>query len=85
MRKIHVVCPVCAKAKRIDLPPEVFDNDQGFLLRVPIYSGQICGHQFIAVLDYQFAIRDYETPPEKDFLAKYGHQKKPTVADFSFF
>jgi hypothetical protein len=86
MRKIHVVCPICSASKRMAIPPEIFDVDQGYLLKIPIFPGNVCEHRFVAVLDYNFSIRDYETPAEKEFNQIFDRKKrnKPEV-DFSFF
>ncbi len=66
MRKLHLVCPVCGKNRRIPLPESVFNHDEGYLLRVPIHRGVVCTHPFIAVLDYRFSVRDYEVPESVD-------------------
>jgi hypothetical protein len=85
MRKIHVVCPICMKSKRLMVPLEVFDNDQGSLLKLPMESGVVCNHRFVVVLDYHFSIRDYEVLSERDFAQFIAHSHKYSANDFQFF
>ena len=88
MRRINVVCPICSKFKRLPVPREIFEIDEGYLLKLPIEKGTICDHEFLVVLDYNFSIRDYEIPQERnDFLKKYFSRDKSSCppVDFSFF
>lgn len=85
MRKIQVICPICMKSKRVMLPKEVFDNDQGSLLKLPIDSGVICDHRFLVVLDYHFSIRDYEILSYRDFIQFKSQSQKSSANDFQFF
>jgi hypothetical protein len=65
MKRINVVCPICSKFKRMPVPKEVFDIDEGYLLKLPVESGTICPHEFLVVLDYNFSVRDYEILSEQ--------------------
>ena len=87
MRKLNVVCPICSKFKRIPVPQDIFEIDEGYLLKLPIHKGQVCNHFFVVILDYHFSIRDYEIPPsENEFARTYQHKRNiPTLIDFSFF
>ena len=82
MKKIHVVCPTCNKSKRIKVPPEIFQVDEGSLLKLPIRRGQICEHQFALLIDYNFSIRDYEVEPE---LIEGLFEKSKKDSDYSIF
>lgn len=62
MRKIRVICPICNSSKRIEIPLEIFNIDEGSLLKLPIRKRLICEHSFIILIDYNFSIRDYEIP-----------------------
>lgn len=87
MRKVQVVCPICQKSKRIPVPWEIFNIDEGSLLKIPFRAGMICEHTFLALLDYQFAIRDYEIPgPNTDIEQYFKRAEGPTDnLDFSYF
>lgn len=87
MRKIQVVCPICQKSKRIPVPWEIFDIDEGSLLKIPLRSGEICEHTFLALLDYQFAIRDYEIPGPNTNIEEYikKAEKNANFFDFAYF
>ncbi len=67
VRKLHLICPVCGKNRRIPLPNDIFKHDEGYLLKVPIHRGVVCDHAFVAVLDYRFSVRDYEVPESGEF------------------
>lgn len=71
MRKISIMCPICSKFKRMEIPAYIFDVDEGSLLKFPIKSGEICEHNFIVILDYHFTVRDYEIPKSHDEIIKY--------------
>jgi hypothetical protein len=79
MRKINIICPVCSKFKRIVIPPEIFEIDQGSLLKLPIKRGIICKHQFIAIIDYHFNVRDYEKLPKNGNIAKLYTSNNKTL------
>jgi len=86
MRKLNVVCPICSKFRRIPVPQDIFEIDEGYLLKLPIHKGQVCDHFFVVVLDYHFSVRDYEIFNESDFAQNYQHKKViPSLIDFSFF
>ena len=86
MRKLNVVCPICSKFKRIPVPQNIFEIDEGYLLKLPIHKGQVCDHFFVVVLDYHFSVRDYEIFSESDFAQNYQQKKViPSLIDFSFF
>ncbi len=88
MRKINVVCPICSKFKRYALSKDVFNIDEGYLLKLPICKGEVCDHEFLVVLDYNFSVRDYEIPNERNnYLKKYFSPKKQrkSPADFSYY
>ena len=85
MKRINVVCPICSKFKRMRLTKEVFEIDEGSLLKLPIRKGQICDHEFLIVLDYHFSIRDYEVPTERNnFLRKYFKDQNSSSTDVDF-
>ena len=87
MRKLNVVCPICSKFKRIPVPQDIFEIDEGYLLKLPIHKGHVCDHFFVVILDYHFSVRDYEIPPsELEFAQNYQQKKNiPRLIDFSFF
>ncbi len=87
LKKILIVCPVCSKSRRIAIPHNIFDVDEGYLLKFPIRKNLICSHEFLVVTDYNFSIRDYEIPSETNDLTHYFEEKqKPLdVADFAYF
>lgn len=83
---MNVVCPICSKFRRIPVPQDIFEIDEGYLLKLPIHKGQVCDHFFIVVLDYHFSVRDYEISNESDFAQNYQQKKViPSLNDFSFF
>ena len=83
MKKIQVVCPICNKAKFIPVPKEIFSIDEGYLLKYPILKGELCEHEFLCLIDYNFKIRDYETQNIQDYLRKFQESNK--TLDFSYF
>lgn len=87
MRKIRIVCPICAKRTRIEVPYEIFNIDEGSLLKLPVKRGMVCEHDFLALIDYHFNIRDYEIPEDslefEQFCAK--SVKKNIMPLFSSF
>ena len=88
MKRLHIVCPVCSKFKRLPVSEDIFDFDEGSLLKLPINKGKMCAHEFLVILDYNFSVRDYEVPSERNnFLKKYfqGTRTNRPAADFSFF
>lgn len=87
MRKIHIICPVCFKNKRVSISDKIFNIDEGSLLKLPFKKGEICSHQFIAIIDYNFSVRDYEII-KNDFDFQIYKKKiyEPIKSfDFSFF
>ncbi len=87
LKKIHIICPICSKNKRILIPEDIFEIDEGSLLKYPINQGIICSHQFILVLDYNFSIRDYEIPKSSIVFKTYFNKTKEQnlLYDFSLF
>ena len=87
MRKLHVVCPVCTKFKRLPMPREIFEIDEGALLKLPIRKGVVCDHEFLVVIDYNFSIRDYEVPNRQHNLDGYFNKatSKDEAFEFSYF
>lgn len=87
MKKLHISCPICSKFKIIPVPRDVFNIDEGSLLKLPITRGLICQHQFICVIDYNFSIRDYEIPKSDQEFTQW--RSKSTLSDgrleFNFF
>lgn len=76
MRKLHVVCPECGTVKRIGVPAEIFDHDDGSLLNILIRSGTICQHSFIAYVDYHFSIRGTASQQDyKKMRDKFGQNE----------
>ena len=70
MRKLNICCPICNKFKRIKIPLEIFDIDEGSLLKLPIKEGLICKHKFLVILDYHFNVRDFEVTCENEKYPK---------------
>jgi hypothetical protein len=87
MKKLHVVCPICSKSRRLSVPKEIFDIDEGALLKLPIRNGVICEHDFLILVDYHFSIRDYEVPNPRNNISDYfeGKKKEFDMAEFSYF
>ncbi|QEE14816.1 hypothetical protein DSAG12_00633 [Promethearchaeum syntrophicum] len=87
MRKIHLVCPICQRNKRIKIPDKIFNKDEGSLLRLPIEKFEICPHQFIAVIDYNFSVRDYEIVDNDELFQYYLEKTHNQISnyDFSYF
>jgi hypothetical protein len=87
MRKMHIICPICSKSRRIQIPQEIFEIDESSLLKYPIEKGTICPHQFLIVLDYFFSIRDYEIPKSDEEFQKYlAKINFPEISpDFAYF
>ena len=71
MRKIIITCPICLKNKRVELPLNIFEIDEGSLLKYPIDKNIVCSHRFIILLDYNFSIRDYEILKNKKIFEEY--------------
>ncbi|MHA1693801.1 MAG: hypothetical protein ACTSUG_00955 [Candidatus Helarchaeota archaeon] len=87
MRKIHLICPICHRNKRIIIPDKIFNKDEGSLLRLLVEKNEICPHQFIAVIDYNFSVRDYEIV-ENDEIFKLNlnkSHKQISAYDFSYY
>lgn len=87
MRKLHVSCPICSKFKIVPVPREVFNIDEGSLLKLPITRGMICQHQFMCVIDYNFSVRDYEIPKNDQEFAQWRSKSASANEryEFSFF
>ena len=87
VKKLSIVCPICLRHKRIGIPPEIFNIDEGSLLKLPISKNMICEHSFVALIDYHFKIRDYEIIKSNDEYEKYckKSQKEKDLAIFSLF
>ena len=76
MKKINVVCPKCGKFKRLEITNDIFDYEEGSLLKFPIRTGMVCDHEFIAILDFHFSVRDYEIPLNQTEYDHYFNRKK---------
>ena len=87
MRKIHLICPICNRNKRIIIPDKIFNKDEGSLLRLPVEKNEICPHQFIAVIDYNFSVRDYEIVENDKILQFHLNRthKQVSAYDFSYY
>jgi len=87
MKKIHIICPICQKNKRILIPDKIFNKDEGSLLKLPIEKDEICPHQFIAVIDYNFSVRDYEILDNDEIFQFYLEKthKQIHAYDFSYY
>ncbi len=86
MRKIHIVCPKCNRSKRIPVPNEIFNVDEGALLKLSIPIGLICEHQFVLLIDYNFSVRDYDLC-EQEYAAvnqQYEGDKDYSIFDLNF-
>jgi hypothetical protein len=69
------------------IPGDIFNIDEGSLLKMPIKPGLICDHAFIMLIDYNFAIRDYEVisnPKELETIFKKSKGRTERVS-FSYF
>ena len=84
MRKLHISCPICSKFKIIPVPREVFNIDEGSLLKLPITRGMICQHQFMCVIDYNFSIRDYEIPKNDQEFTQWRIKSSNSHFHFEF-
>jgi hypothetical protein len=71
MKKLQICCPICSKFKLLPVPKEIFDIDEGSLLKLPIQKGIVCAHSFLCVIDYNFSIRDYEIIKTDEDFQKY--------------
>ncbi len=76
MRKLTIICPICSRRKKIPIPFEIFNIDEGFLLKLPIQKGIVCNHKFIAIIDYHFKIRDYEILEKDEDFQEYQSKSK---------
>ncbi|MHA1601653.1 MAG: hypothetical protein ACTSVU_09430 [Promethearchaeota archaeon] len=88
MKKINIICPICSKFKRIQVPKEIFEIDEGSLLKIPILPGDVCEHKFIVILDYQFSIRDYEVINSDQKFDRYlnkGQKSSIEELEYDFF
>ena len=84
MKKINVICPICSKYKRLSVPENVFNLDQGSLLKLPIPEQMVCDHKFLVVLDYHFKIRDYEIDLSEHEFSNYLQKSTKEEFQFSF-
>jgi len=60
-KDIQVQCPTCKKEKMIKVPNYIFDNKKVGNIKIQIYKGICCEHQFILFLNKKAEIRGYET------------------------
>ena len=60
-KDIQVQCPTCQKEKMIKVPNYIFDNKKVGNIKIQIYKGICCEHQFILFLNKKGEIRGYET------------------------
>jgi len=60
-KEIQVQCPVCQKEQMIKVPNYIFDNKKVGNIKIQIYKGICCEHQFILFLNKKAEIRGYET------------------------
>ncbi|MHA1474310.1 MAG: hypothetical protein ACTSQ5_03900 [Promethearchaeota archaeon] len=60
-KDIQVQCPVCQKNQMIKVPNYIFDNKKVGNIKIQIYKGICCEHQFILFLNKKGDIRGYET------------------------
>jgi hypothetical protein len=66
------------------VPWEIFNIDEGSLLKLPVRPGDICDHTFLVLLDYQFAIRDYEIPGPNTNIEQYIQKSDAAAQRFDF-
>ena len=59
-KEIQIQCPVCKKNKIIKVPKYIFDNKKVGNIKIQIYKGICCEHQFILFLNKKGEIRGYE-------------------------
>ena len=59
-KEIQVQCPVCQKNKMIKVPNYIFDNKKVGNIKIQIYKGICCEHQFILFLNKKSEIMGYE-------------------------
>ncbi len=60
-KEIQVQCPLCQKDQNIKVPNYIFDNKKVGNIKIQIYKGICCEHQFIAFLNKKGEIKGYET------------------------
>jgi len=87
MKKIRVVCPICNTQKRIPVPKEIFDLDESSLLKLPFNKKKICNHHFVALIDYNFKVRDYEIPDSQEIMEIQTkiEKKNRKIENFTYF
>ena len=62
---IVVSCPICKKVKKIAILEEIIGEEIGCLFPIEIKRGTVCDHDFTAMVDQNFSVRDYCTPKQK--------------------
>ncbi|MHA1987341.1 MAG: hypothetical protein ACW98D_11935 [Promethearchaeota archaeon] len=75
--RIRFICPVCKSQKSLQVPKSIIDKAKG-LTTMSIAKGLVCGHQFQAYVDKNFAVRGYQRVdfefekiiPEKSVVSK---------------
>ncbi len=60
-KKIRVICPMCHKSGIVQVDPhimsEALETQRDYLVRVRVFEGEICDHEFIALVDPNFKAR----------------------------
>ncbi len=60
-KKIRVICPKCHKTGIVQVDQhimeEVMETQRDYLVRVRVFEGEICDHEFIALIDPKYKAR----------------------------
>ncbi len=60
-KKIRVICPKCHKSGIVQVDKhimeEAMETQRDYLIRVRVFEGEICEHEFIALVDPNFKAR----------------------------
>ena len=79
-KEIQIQCPVCQNQKKIKVPKYIFDNKKVGIIKIQIYKGICCEHQFILFLNKKGEIKGYENIDMKIDLSEVKESKsKDTI------
>jgi len=74
-KEILVQCPVCKNEKKIKVPDYIFKNKKVGNIKIQIYKGICCEHQFILFLNKKGEIKGYEKIDMKIDLSEVEESK----------
>lgn len=61
VKPIHVICPICNKETKIDIPIFVVNYAKDGMVKIQIPQGSCCQeHSFMAFVDKKFVVRGYQ-------------------------